>query len=201
MSSGQWVDSDDGRRWWFDAGATALDFVYTARFRTNFGAFVAAQTVSDWLFTRFDGLSATDGVSDVLGERELADAGALRTAIESLARSIVGGGELDSRDVDIVNLYAATPDIPPVLAGATRQAGHSSIRPGQALSSIAREAIALFGNEGRERVRECEAADCQLIFYDDSRAASRRWCSMQRCGNRAKVRAFRERGAEARVDD
>jgi predicted RNA-binding Zn ribbon-like protein len=200
MSGGQWIESDDGRRWWFDAGANALDFVYTARFRTDFGRFVATGSLSDWLFERFDGLSVRDGVSADLGERELADAGALRTAIESLARSIASGRELDSRDIDTVNLYAATPDIPPMLAGSTRQAGRSSIRPGQALSSIAREAIALFGDAGRERVRECEADDCQLIFYDDSRAGTRRWCSMQRCGNRAKVRAFRERAAEARVD-
>jgi predicted RNA-binding Zn ribbon-like protein len=33
------------------------------------------------------------------------------------------------------------------------------------------------------------------VFYDESRAGSRRWCSMQRCGNRAKVRAHRQRAA------
>jgi len=33
------------------------------------------------------------------------------------------------------------------------------------------------------------------VFHDESRTATRRWCSMSRCGNRAKVRAFRARSA------
>ena len=44
-----------------------------------------------------------------------------------------------------------------------------------------------------ERVRECAADDCAIVFYDESRSNNRRWCSMQRCGNRAKVRAHRAR--------
>jgi predicted RNA-binding Zn ribbon-like protein len=187
VTGGQWIDSPDGRRWWFDAGATALDFVYTTRFRTDFGSFRASASVQEWMLARFESINSQ------FGERELSDANALREAIASLARAIVGDGPIDAHDVDTVNLYAATPDIPPVLSGSTRQAGRSSLRPAQALSSIAREAISLFGPLGRDRVRVCEADDCQLIFYDDSRAGSRRWCSMQRCGNRAKVRAFRAR--------
>ncbi|WFR67367.1 CGNR zinc finger domain-containing protein [Curtobacterium flaccumfaciens] len=35
------------------------------------------------------------------------------------------------------------------------------------------------------------------MFYDSSRGGTRRWCSMQRCGNRAKVRAHRARRATA----
>jgi predicted RNA-binding Zn ribbon-like protein len=43
----------------------------------------------------------------------------------------------------------------------------------------------------RERIRECAAADCGLVFYDESRSNNRRWCSMQRCGNREKARTHR----------
>ena len=39
------------------------------------------------------------------------------------------------------------------------------------------------------------ASDCAIVYLDTSRAATRRWCSMQRCGNRAKVRAHRARKA------
>jgi len=38
------------------------------------------------------------------------------------------------------------------------------------------------------RVRECDGADCTWLFLDQSRNRSRRWCSMESCGNRAKVR-------------
>lgn len=50
--------------------------------------------------------------------------------------------------------------------------------------------------EGRwERFRVCGNPGCSEVFYDDSRNRSRKWCSMATCGNRAKVRAFRERQA------
>ena len=102
--------------------------------------------------------------------------------------------EPSSDDIDTINLYAATPNIPPALAGGGRQAGRSSVRVGQALATIARDAVTLFGEVGPGRIRECAADDCQLIFYDESRSNNRRWCSMQRCGNRSKVRAHRARG-------
>jgi predicted RNA-binding Zn ribbon-like protein len=43
------------------------------------------------------------------------------------------------------------------------------------------------------RLKICPADDCRWAFYDTSRNRSRRWCSMEVCGNRNKVRAFRER--------
>jgi predicted RNA-binding Zn ribbon-like protein len=42
---------------------------------------------------------------------------------------------------------------------------------------------------GAGRIRQCAAHNCYLTFLDTSRPDSRRWCSMERCGNRAKVRA------------
>ena len=62
------------------------------------------------------------------------------------------------------------------------------------LVKIARDAIELFGGPGRGRIRTCEGEGCALLFLDLSRSGGRRWCSMSGCGNRAKARAFRERG-------
>ena len=183
------MDSSDGRRFEFDSGATALDFAYTAPFVTGFETFVAEGTLTEWLREHFPDI---DGE---IGQRELADVDAVRAAIRDLATAIASGRELASEAIDVINLYAATPDVPPVLAGSTRRAGRASIRPAQALSSMAREGIRIFSPQNRERVRQCDASDCQLVFYDDSRAGSRRWCSMQRCGNRAKVRAYRARSS------
>ena len=45
------------------------------------------------------------------------------------------------------------------------------------------------------RIRECSADDCRLVYLDTSRSGTRRWCSMQRCGNRAKVRTFRAKAS------
>jgi predicted RNA-binding Zn ribbon-like protein len=43
------------------------------------------------------------------------------------------------------------------------------------------------------RLKACHALDCGWVFLDASRNASRRWCDMGDCGNRAKGAAFRER--------
>jgi hypothetical protein len=47
------------------------------------------------------------------------------------------------------------------------------------------------------RFRLCANPGCGTVFYDRSKNHSARWCSMQVCGNRHKVRAFRERHAAA----
>jgi len=45
-------------------------------------------------------------------------------------------------------------------------------------------------------VRECAADDCDWLFLDTSRNHSRRWCSMETCGNRAKARRHYHRARE-----
>jgi predicted RNA-binding Zn ribbon-like protein len=186
--TGQWLN-DSGVAWWFDSGSLALDLAYTgptpdAPAREQLAEPAA---LAFWLAERFDeiGGDVSDG--------DLRDAGALRAAIAHAMTAVAHGTTVASADVDIINLYAATPDIPPALAGGSRQAGRGRARVGQALSEVARSAVALFGDELRGRIRTCAADDCALIFFDGSRSDNRRWCSMQRCGNRAKVRAHRAR--------
>jgi len=42
-------------------------------------------------------------------------------------------------------------------------------------------------------LKQCANEGCRALFYDRSKNHSGRWCSMSACGNRAKVRAWRER--------
>ena len=44
-----------------------------------------------------------------------------------------------------------------------------------------------------DRLRCCEAPDCQAVFVDLSRNRSRRYCDTGNCGNRQHVAAYRER--------
>ncbi len=44
-----------------------------------------------------------------------------------------------------------------------------------------------------ERMKACRADDCRWAFLDTAKNRSRAWCSMQSCGNREKVRSYRER--------
>lgn len=143
--------------------------------------------LAEWLRERFPEVDAT------ATDRDLTDALALRGSIARSATAISRGARPTGEDVDVINLFAATPDIPPALAGGHRQAGRARARAGQALSAMAREVVGLFSMRNADRIRECSADDCQLVFYDESRSNNRKWCSMQRCGNRAKVRAHRAR--------
>jgi predicted RNA-binding Zn ribbon-like protein len=43
------------------------------------------------------------------------------------------------------------------------------------------------------RMKACRADDCRWAYLDTAKNRSRAWCSMQSCGNRAKVQAYRER--------
>jgi CGNR zinc finger protein/putative stress-induced transcription regulator len=44
-----------------------------------------------------------------------------------------------------------------------------------------------------EHLKECSDDTCTSVFYDRSKNHSGKWCSMQSCGNRNKVRAWRAR--------
>ena len=56
---------------------------------------------------------------------------------------------------------------------------------------VAHSALDLLRSPVRGRVRECAGAGCGWLFVDTSKAARRRWCSMESCGNRAKVQRHR----------
>jgi len=189
---GQWLTSAEGTRWWFDSGSFALDFAYTGAVggNTAWERLHAPDDLTSWLRERFPVAVGS------ARSRDLFDAIALRDAVGRMAHATAHGEAMRSTDVDLVNLYAATPDIPPALAGGSRQAGRSVQTVGQALSTIARDAVDLFDPANAGRIRECSGVDCTIVYLDTSRAATRRWCSMQRCGNRAKVRAHRARKAE-----
>jgi predicted RNA-binding Zn ribbon-like protein len=64
-------------------------------------------------------------------------------------------------------------------------------RPEDLFAPLARAAAMLFANTNRDRVRKCD--QCVLHFVDTSKKGTRRWCSMQLCGNRLKVAAYAAR--------
>jgi predicted RNA-binding Zn ribbon-like protein len=53
--------------------------------------------------------------------------------------------------------------------------------------------------EGRwGRLKACRNEGCRWAFYDASKNGMGRWCNMQVCGARHKMRAYRERKSEGR---
>jgi predicted RNA-binding Zn ribbon-like protein len=61
---------------------------------------------------------------------------------------------------------------------------------------VAVAAAALITSERVARLSQCDGPRCGWLFVDDSPGHRRRWCSMQDCGNRDKVRRFRGKTVE-----
>jgi predicted RNA-binding Zn ribbon-like protein len=183
MAALQDVPSADRRR--FNTGRACLDFAHTG----GEGAWAVWELIHDaraagrWLSVVLDGVPVT------VADADLAQVRAVRHAITRLAFAAMGRQPYAPDDVAVVNAAAGAPPLVPRLDGAgVRVAGGDAPA---ALSTLARDAIDLFGGPLAGRVRECAADNCGLLFVDASRPGRRRWCSMERCGNRAKVRAYR----------
>ncbi len=60
---------------------------------------------------------------------------------------------------------------------------------GEVLAAVVRAA-----HEGTwRRLKICSSDACRYVYYDRSKNGSRRWCSMEVCGNREKTRVYRSR--------
>ena len=73
----------------------------------------------------------------------------------------------------------------------SRELWFGAKQPEDLFAAIAHGAAMLFAEADRERVRKC--GQCVLHFLDTSKKGTRRWCSMQLCGNRLKVAAYAAR--------
>jgi predicted RNA-binding Zn ribbon-like protein len=65
-------------------------------------------------------------------------------------------------------------------------------------ADLAASLAMMLSRDDRSRYRPCANEACPFTFYDDSKPGTRRWCSMELCGGRAKARAFRLRHGVAR---
>jgi predicted RNA-binding Zn ribbon-like protein len=136
------------------------------------------------------------------------DLGAPRATAADLARAVElrealrailmhhGGMELDPAAPGVVDAAAERAR----LSVCFDEHGHASIVPKAAGvdGSLGRllAAITAAQQDGTwARLKVCPAEDCRFAFYDRSRNRSAVWCDMKVCGNRHKVRTFRERHA------
>ncbi|MFB8386076.1 CGNR zinc finger domain-containing protein [Microbacterium sp. NPDC055910] len=55
--------------------------------------------------------------------------------------------------------------------------------------------VEVIRSDSYDRVRVCEADDCDAVYIDYSRNGSKRYCDTGNCGNRMNVIAYRERKA------
>ncbi|EME54242.1 CGNR zinc finger domain-containing protein [Amycolatopsis decaplanina] len=183
-----------GERYRFDPGSLCLELMLTGG-PGPYERYEIAHTPSD-LAVWFTGsrLALTAPLTEVrIRPAELTALKELRDTLYRVAPTLARG-EAPSDD-DLVLLNSATAaTLRPLVDPKTRQlAWAPPVTGNQLLGAVARDAIGLVAGERSGRVRECSADDCHLLFFDTSRSGNRRWCSMERCGNRAKIRAYRAR--------
>jgi predicted RNA-binding Zn ribbon-like protein len=119
----------------------------------------------------------------------------LREAIAHVAAATITGKHPARSDIAAINEVARRWAPRPYLDPKTLSLTSGEREPvDAAIGRIALDAIALFSDpEERARLRTCGLDSCGAIFLTPAGHRERRWCSMARCGNRAKVTAFRKR--------
>jgi predicted RNA-binding Zn ribbon-like protein len=193
-SDGIILRSLKGETFRFDPGATCLEFVVTGGedYRAAYETLHQPADLERWVRARL-GLQ-----TERLTDQDLAEAKRLREAIWHCAEARALGRPLPRAHVDRLNRSAALPPPAPRIDRPDRRAWAEPVPSRQLRSTLARDAIDLFTGPLAGRIRRCAGVNCTLLFADTSRPGRRRWCSMQRCGNRAKAREFRQRKEQAR---
>jgi predicted RNA-binding Zn ribbon-like protein len=191
------------------AGALCLDFVNTLTWRGDRAApgerLVRYEELVVWAMHS----SALDAR---LGRRLLSSARrrpqeaqrVLTEAIrlrEALARLVAGRGPRSAADLALVNRMLAAAPARATVVRAAHGFAWSTGKAGDALDAplwpVLWSAADLLTSARLAQVRTCADARCAWVFLDVSRNRSRRWCSMNECGNRAKVRRHAARSRNA----
>jgi predicted RNA-binding Zn ribbon-like protein len=73
------------------------------------------------------------------------------------------------------------------------ETGSSAATLDRPFAPVVRAAVDLLTSDQAALVGACADDTCGWLFLDTTRNRTRRWCTMQDCGNRNKVRRFRSR--------
>jgi predicted RNA-binding Zn ribbon-like protein len=184
-------------RWY--GGRVSVCFTATLgeRWRRSIERLRSPKDLARW----FHESGLTDG-EPVVTAAHLRTARLLREALYRTFTAWRLGRSPSRTDVELVNRWATRPVAGPALALARGRARlEPTVRdvPGL-LATIAADAVDLLCGPFADRIRECERDDCALLFVDESRSGRRRWCSMDACGAKTKMSAYRRRQRASGVD-
>jgi predicted RNA-binding Zn ribbon-like protein len=171
-----------------------IDFVNTLDVENDSDALATTDGLADWLHAR-GLLSADKRVVDERGRLQAVD---LREALRTLMLAN-NGGPRDDRASDELERAARRGDLGVHFAhGDAISLAPSEQGVAGALAGVLVPVVQAIGAGSWPRVKACRAPDCLWAFYDRSRNRSGVWCDMAVCGNRTKVRAYRERAPRKR---
>lgn len=140
-------------------------------------------------FLRTNGL-LPDGVE--IDEADAEWVFAVRAALVAKVRENMGE-PVDATATERLNICAVETGLRPRFDGPRLDSTAGGVRG--AVGVLLGIAFMAELDDSWHRFRMCANPDCKTVFYDRSKNHSAKWCSMSSCGNRNKVRAFRQRHA------
>jgi predicted RNA-binding Zn ribbon-like protein len=164
------------------AGRLCLDFIRTLRHRGTPAPVEELPDASAWGAW----ISQLGPFETPVHPASARDAQALREAIYALLT-----GSLRPSMRQRLNRFAALPVPAPSLTSSGELRWQASDPASAMLALLARDALDLATSAELSRVRRCAGDRCGALFLDTSRPGTRRWCSMEICGNQAKKSTYR----------
>lgn len=138
------------------------------------------------------------GSAVAAGPAAVAHAVAVREALREALAANHGGDPIPAEALTVLNETAARARLTATL---TARDGWRARPAADGVDGALGGLLALVGDAMADgtwsRLKVCVNDTCQWAFYDESRARTGKWCSMQVCGNRAKQQAWRDRRAES----
>ena len=125
-----------------------------------------------------------------LGAAIFTDAIAIRETLYRLLRSLAVGSSPGARDLDHFNAVLSEAPSRTLLDQVKASLGwriEVNATAASLLTPVLWSAADILVGAPSVRLRQCANERCLWLFLDDSKNGSRRWCSMQSCGNRAKA--------------
>jgi predicted RNA-binding Zn ribbon-like protein len=126
----------------------------------------------------------------------LAQLVALRALLRRMAEKLIAGERIDERALSGLNSYLSVPVR--VKLFQNQNGVQSELVPLRAgwswvLSRIAASFAEMLAMNRPDRLKYCPNDGCRWIFYDRTKANTRRWCNDRTCGNRDRVQRSRVR--------
>jgi predicted RNA-binding Zn ribbon-like protein len=204
VDPGSPLRSDPGYTFDFCGGHLAIDFTNTVgdRGAETVDHFCSFGDVVAWAEAR--GVVAR-GAAAALRQRAATDpegaarafrsALALREALYNVLAAAASGRRARPADLSVVNHHVADTFKGAALAPsgerfALETRAEAWLDP--VIRPVVRAAVDLLTSDALKRVGRCADDECAWLFLDTTRSRTRRWCDMRACGNRHKVRRFRQ---------
>jgi predicted RNA-binding Zn ribbon-like protein len=167
-------------------------FINSLDIEAGVDQFDKPRTLSEWLYMHH----LTESPLRV-SPADLDRAKRFREALRTLA--VANNGRLFN-DADLASVNRAFTKFP--LVAAFHPAGNAHLEPGghrleHALGHLAAIVITETITGRWARVKACSRDACRWVYYDHSRSATGKWCTMMICGSREKANAYYRRHAAA----